>query len=170
MKITNEILKEKGACSEGVEWFSLKFPTGEEYQNVLNALAEDDKDTWAIWLLHSMGKTTDIFKADEINTEKSFFFSGSVIVRGNIKCRSIKAGLGIKAGEGIEAGWGIEAGEGIEAGRGIEAGEGIKAGDDFEIFAGLSVRLSQKSELAIVTAETKPKNLASGYWVSKEKK
>ena len=43
MKITRDQLKGWGACRDGYEWFLRRFPDGEaEYQDVLNALAEDD--------------------------------------------------------------------------------------------------------------------------------
>ena len=83
----------------------------------------------------------------------------------------IKAGEGIEAGESIEAGRDIEAGEGIKAGRGIKAGEGIKAGrgikagEDFGVYAGLAVRLSDKSQYAKITAKEKPANIICGEWV-----
>ncbi len=88
----------------------------------------------------------------------------------------IKAGGGIKAGEGIEAGWEITAGGGITAGweitagEGIEAGEDIKAGDDFGVFAGLRVVISDWPCYAKVIAQSKPKNLISGAWIEPEEK
>ena len=48
------------------------------------------------------------------------------------------------------------------AGGGIKAGEGIEAGGDFGIYAGLSVRLSLKSQYAIVSAKTEPPNIQTG--------
>ena len=76
----------------------------------------------------------------------------------------IKAGWGIKAGEGIKAGCDIKAGEGIKAGCDIEAGWGIKAGEEYGVFAGLSVAISQWPQYAVVTAQTEPDNLISGHW------
>lgn len=47
---------------------------------------------------------------------------------------------------------------------GIYAGRGIQAGDDFGIYAGLRVRVSQKELYAIVSAKVKPNNLVCGVW------
>ncbi len=43
MIINKEFLKEKGACIGGLRWFFENFPTGGEYQDVLNKLAEENK-------------------------------------------------------------------------------------------------------------------------------
>ena len=81
----------------------------------------------------------------------------------------IKAGCGIEAGDGIEAGWGIEAGcgikagDGIEAGWGIEAGCGIKAGEEYGIYAGLRVKVTNR-EYRTIKAAKKPDNIMCGEW------
>jgi hypothetical protein len=49
MKITKEWLKEKSACSEGIEWFLSKKES--DSIKVLKALISDDKLDWANWLI-----------------------------------------------------------------------------------------------------------------------
>jgi hypothetical protein len=189
MKITNEMLKGWGACSDGYAWFNKHFPTGEaEYQVILDALAADDQPQYAHWLMdHAGADRNAVLEVDAIVNCKNLFFAGRIVIKGSATIarwlragtgieagEGIKAGWGIKAGEGIKAGWGIEAGEGIKAGWGIEAGEGIKAGwgieagSDYGIFAGLRVRMSQWAMYAKVTAKSKPDNLVSGSWVEPE--
>ena len=68
--------------------------------------------------------------------------------------------MGIEAGSGIKAGWGIE------AGGGIEAGEGIKAGDEFGIYAGLSCRITNKTQRKII-AKKRPENIMCGEFEEK---
>ena len=51
MKITLELLRSKGACSEGMKWVKDNLPEGAEYQDFLDALAAADKPDWAFWLL-----------------------------------------------------------------------------------------------------------------------
>ena len=168
MKITKELLKEKGACAAGYRDFLKeypvdKYPDGVEYQELLDCCAEKDF-SYGSWLLGAFGKTDEVRKIDgDLIVEKGIIFAGRLEVKGCIKAgggieagwgidvgggieagfgikadESIRAGLGIKAGYGIEAGWGIEAGGGIEAGDGIKAGNGIKAG--LGIKAGWSIR------------------------------
>jgi hypothetical protein len=94
----------------------------------------------------------------------------------------IRAGRAISAGEEIRAGWEIRAGRAISAGRAIRAGEEIRAGweisageeiragweisagEDYEIFAGIRVRLSDKEAYALIVAKTKPKNIGAGIF------
>ena len=55
MKITKDQLKCWKACKDGYGWFLRRFPDGEaEYQDVLNALAEDDRPADADWLMSHM--------------------------------------------------------------------------------------------------------------------
>ena len=161
MKITKELLKEKGACVDGYRDFLKeypvdKYPDGVEYQELLDCCAEKNFE-YGSWLLEMFGRTDEVRKiGGDLIVEKGIIFAGQLEVKGCIEAgdgikagwgieagRGIKAGLdieagdGIKAGLGIKAGWGIEAGRGIKAGRGIEAGDGIKAGWGIEANYGI---------------------------------
>ena len=183
MLITIDWLKEKGACAESLLAFKHRFPNGAEYQEVLDALAAEDRYDWGSWLLRVGGNTNAILEVDELITEASIFFAGKIIVKGILKTTKwLLSGGGIKAGESIEAGWGIESGESIEAGGGIKAGGRIEAGEnieaggrieagwDFGIYAGLKIRISLKSQYAIVRAKTEPKDLLLGTFEKIEEK
>ena len=148
MKITKELLREKGACAAGYRDFlkefpEEKYPDGVEYQDLLDCCAEKGF-SYGSWLLSVFGRTDDVRKVDgDLITEKSIIFAGRLEVSG-----SIEAGCGIKAG------WGIEAGEGIEA------------GCEFGIYAGLRVRIT--SEYRKIIAKTKPENIMCGEFVEAE--
>ena len=173
MKITKELLKEKGACAAGYRDFLKeypvdKYPDGVEYQELLDCCAEKDF-SYGSWLLGAFGKTDEVRKIDgDLIVEKGIIFAGQLEVKGCIKAgEGIKAGRGIKAGSGIEAGCGIEAGEGIAAGYGIEAGEGIEAGDEFGIYAGLCCRITNKTQRKII-AKNRPENIMCGEFEEKK--
>ena len=156
MKITMDQLKGWGACRDGYELFLRRFPDGEaEYQDVLNALAEDDRPDYAYWLMNHAGPDREsVIEVEAIADCKHFFAAGRLVIKnGAAVTGRLRAGLGIEAGEGIKAGWGIE------------AGEGIKAGEGYGIFAGLRLRLSDWTLYAKVIAKDKPENLVSGSWV-----
>ena len=150
MKITKELLKEKGVCADGYRDFLReypvdKYPDGVEYQELLDCCAEKNFE-YGSWLLEMFGRTDEVRKiGGDLIVEKGIIFAGQLEVRGCIEAgNGIKAGWGIEAGRGIKAGRGIEAGDGIKAGWGIEAGRGIKAGLDIEagdsIKAGLGIK------------------------------
>ena len=144
MKITKDQLKSWAACREGYEWFLRRFPEGEaEYQDVLNALAEDDRPNDADWLMNHAGPDEQaVIEVEAIADCKYFYAAGRLIIKTSATvARRLRAGTGIKAGEGIEA------------------------GEDFGIFAGLRVRLSNWTIYARVVAKAKPNNLISGSWV-----
>ena len=155
MKITKELLREKGACADGYRDFLKeypvdKYPDGVEYQELLDCCAEKNF-SYGSWLLGAFGKTDENRKIDgDLIAEKGIIFAGQLEVKG---C--------IKAGEGIEAGWGID------AGCGIEAGNGIKAGDEFGIYAGLCCRITNKTQRKII-AKNRPENIMCGEFEEKK--
>ena len=154
MKITKELLREKGACAAGYRDFlkefpEEKYPDGVEYQDLLDCCAEKNF-SYGSWLLSEFGRTDDVRRIDgDLITKKSIIFAGRLEVSGIIK-----------------AGWGIKAGEGIEAGEGIKAGWGIEAGCEFGIYAGLRVRIT--SGYRKIIAKTKPENIMCGEFVEAE--
>ena len=98
MKITKELLKEKGACAAGYRDFLKeypvdKYPDGVEYQELLDCCAEKDF-RYGSWLLGAFGKTDEVRKIDgDLIVEKGIIFAGRLEVKG-----CIKAGDGIKSG------------------------------------------------------------------------
>ena len=144
--ITVEMLNVKGACASGMRDFLKEFPReqypdGADYQEVLNRCAEHERANYAEWLLNEFGATNATLSVDKINTDGDVFFAGRIEARGEIRCKAIMAG------------------------REIKAGRGIKAGEDFGVYAGLAVRLSDKSQYAKITAKEKPANIICGEWV-----
>jgi hypothetical protein len=170
MEITLEWLQEKNADQAFQDRFADVFgESGADYQAVLDYLAADDYAQWARWLMSAAGPTDKVMRiTGDLITEKSIFYSGSILVTGEIKSKYLFAGEGIKAGMGIEAGTGIKAGWGIEAGRGIKAGDGIKAGEDWGIYAGVKLRLSLKKGYATIKASSAPANICCGQYVGRE--
>ena len=161
MQITRKMLVEWNACQSGLDWFDNNFSEdGQEYQEILNKLAEQNEAGYAEWLIRKAGVQDIVLEIDELVSENCFFFAGEIKVTGNIQIK-----FRLVAGKGIEAGCGIEAGDGIKAGWGIEAGDGIKAGDKYGIFAGLSIRVNEWSIYANVCANSKPSNLISGNFL-----
>ena len=154
MKITKELLREKGACAAGYRDFlkefpEEKYPDGVEYQDLLDCCAEKNF-SYGSWLLSEFGRTDDVRRVDgDLITKKSIIFAGRLEVSGI-----------------IEAGEGIKAGCGIKAGKGIEAGCCIKAGCEFGIYAGIRVRIT--SEYRKIIAKTKPENIMCGEFVEAE--
>lgn len=114
MKITKELLREKGACAAGYRDFlkefpEEKYPDGVEYQDLLDCCAEKNF-SYGSWLLSEFGRTDDVRRIDgDLITKKSIIFAGRLEVSGIIK-----------------AGWGIE------------------AGCEFGIYAGLRVRITSE--------------------------
>ena len=144
MKITLQMLEEKGACQPGKDWFKARFTEEGDYQEILNALASDKgidtQRSWAGWLLQEFGKLDTVYEAESIESDY-FFFAGEIKVTGHIKVTFS-----------------------LLAGRDIKAGESIKAGDGHGIFAGIRARICDWELYAVVSAKVKPENLVSGFF------
>ena len=173
MKITKELLKEKGACVDGYRAFleeypEKKFPDGVEYQELLDVCAEKNWE-YGVWLLNKFRPTNQIREIEgDLLVQQSIIFAGQIKVSGFIEAGGgIKAGGKIKAGLGIKAGGGIEAGEEIEAGLGIKAGEEIEAGEGFGIYAGICCKITDHKFRKIIAAE-RPKNIMCGEFEEKK--
>ena len=169
MKITKDQLRSWRACSLGYDWFMRHFRSGEgEYQDVLNALVEEDLPGYAEWLIGNAGPDDQaVIKVDRLDCEK-FFVAGRLVIMkwatveilcvgGNIQAgediqaRNIKVVTGgIKAGGDIWTRWGIEAGKDIEAGGDIEAVRGIiQAGGDIKARGNVKAGVSVKAGMGI---------------------
>ena len=107
MKITRDQLKGWGACRDGYELFLRRFPDGEaEYQDVLNALAEDDLPSDAYWLMNNAGPDREaVLEVEVIADCKHVFAAGRLVIKNGAAVTGR-----LRAGLGIEAGWGIKAG------------------------------------------------------------
>lgn len=84
MKISLAWLREKNACAEGIAWFKKQFGQEAQYQAVLDALAAEDRASWARWLLARAGATDAVLRLPGLKSEHSFFFAGTIIVEGRI--------------------------------------------------------------------------------------
>ena len=145
--ITPALLKAKGATNSGYWDFMKHYPDGCDYNKLLQACTEADRDDYAEWLLRAFGYTRTDLIIPEGEYKKSTIFSGTIKCKGDLcTTGSVQAGFGIKAAFGsirafgkigaflgnIEASRDIEAGE-IEAVSGeIRAGCDIKARHDIE--------------------------------------
>ncbi|MFZ4534935.1 hypothetical protein [Propionivibrio sp.] len=163
MKITTSQFEAWQASPAIHEWFLLRFPEGEaKYQDILTALAEDERPNEAHWLMENAG-TDDCACLDVTNLEahKHVFAAGKLSVVGTLSVSGwIRAGLSIEADKslsadlGIIAGWNIRAGGSlrtngeIRAGSRIDAGRNITAGDcitsAFAIVAGGDIRAGKE--------------------------
>ena len=163
MKISISWLQEKNACPDGIEWFRKKYSEqleGVEYQSILDDLGKENKREWAEWLLSNAGSTNDTLEIEgDLILEHSIFFAGSIKVSNNIFVSG-----DVTAGGAVTAGWTVKAGGDVKAGGAVTAGGDVKAGGDYGIYVGLSVRVSQKVQYAIVYSKTRPENLILGEW------
>ena len=141
------------------EWFLIHFPGGEGlYQDVLNALAVDDRPDEAHWLMDNAGADEGaclevtkfdahkhVFAAGKLSVDTTLNIAGWLRAGLSIKTdKSLSAELGIIAGRNLRTGGSLRTNGGIRAGSRIDAGRNITAGDcitsAFAIVAGGDIR------------------------------
>ena len=133
--ITKEFLKTLSPCTDGYRWFCETYPDGGKYQEILDRLCELDRFCDARWLLDKVGATNDVLEIDSIDDkEKNICFAGTIIASKYLILKNIKAGGSIEAGE------------------------------DYGVYAGLRMRISDMKERGYIKAHENPKNLMCGYW------
>ena len=115
---------------EMLGWFNSCFPGGSGgYQDVLDAMAADDRPDYAHLLLDSVGSDQDaVQEIDGSVQRKHVFAAGRLIVHGEIRIDGwMRAGLTILAENDVHAGLGIIAGWSAWVGGNIHSDGCIKA-------------------------------------------
>ena len=135
MIITFDMLTEKGACREGMEWFTGKFKDKADYIDLMKALAAEKKADWARWAVKNLGKTRDVYEADELVVDGDFYYPGTINIKGNI---DVKGNL--------------------------IAGGYIEVGGDYGIYVGISRCIPDQDEYGYITAKEKPERIQTGVW------
>ena len=116
MNITKKWLEDKGACVDGIEWFEEHFKEEVDCQDVLDKLAEINKTGWAQWLVKKAGKSEKVMVCEDLSSDKSIFFLGSIRAEGSISCFNLVAGGDVMAGGDVDAGGDVMAGGYVDAG------------------------------------------------------
>ena len=154
MKIIASQFAEWQATPAFREWFLMRFPEGNgKYQDVLNALAEDDRPDEAHWLMDTAGPD-DYGRLDitTLDAAKHVFAAGKLIVGDSLRVAGwIRAGRGIEGEMGLHADLGIVAGWNIRAGGSIRSSGEIKAGSRIDAGRNISAGKSITSACAIVS-------------------
>ena len=136
-----------------------RFPEGKaEYQDVLNALAKEDRPKEADWLMDRAGPDKQaVIEVDAISDCKNFFAAGSLVVKTSVTiAKRLRAGTDIIVRDSIMVGWGIMAGGTIEAGTDIKVGYdivtggGLVAEEDIVVGRGIAARGDIKAGGGIV--------------------
>lgn len=131
MKITQTQLIDCQAPSDMHQWFINRFfEDNADYQEVLNALAKDDRPDDAHWLMDTAGAIEEPYCIDGFcENPKHLFVAGTLIVSGSVHIKGwIRAGKNIESEKSISADCGITAGCGIQSGGSLRSKGAIKAG------------------------------------------
>lgn len=85
MKITNEWLIDKRACSEGRDWFNANCPNGGDLDIVLRRIVHDASatDSWVTWLMRK-ADCADVSWLEGLSVGGSLYLSGTQITETDV--------------------------------------------------------------------------------------
>ena len=125
MKITLEMIEAKNPCEEGLAWFNKNYPGGEVgYQELLNAIAEDNERHYGTWLLDNIGP--DMRAEIKLHSAN---ISGNLLIAGNLTCTdSLNVDGYLHVGGALNVAGSIHVKEGIDVKHQIFARDDIVGG------------------------------------------
>ena len=153
MRITDSQIVAWHASAALRDWFLIRFPDGDgKYQDVLNALADEDRPDDAHWLMDRVGTNAwEELDVSTLDAPKHVFAAGKLSVGASL-CVSgwVRAGRGIEADKGLRADLGIVAGWSIRVGGSIRSNGEIKAGGRIDAGRNIAAAGAITSAAAIV--------------------
>ena len=156
MQITLEELASHDSPQELKDWFLARFVNqGPEYQDVLNALAEEDKPDLAFWLLdHINDRGRSQLHIHRGYRHKHIFAARKVIFYDFISVTGwIRAGRNIFAENGLCAGLGIVAGSDIRCRRTIRSNGELLSGGRIDVRQSIEVSGGIRSAYSVIAGE-----------------
>lgn len=154
MKISNSQLVEWQATPALLEWFRIHFPVeAAKYQDVLDALAEDDLPDEAHWLMDKAGPDNcghlGFYRS---NIHKHVFAAGTLALDCSLSISGwIRAGLSINADKSLSGDLGIIAGGSIRVDGSLRTSGEIKAGGRIDVSRNITAGEGISSAHAIVS-------------------
>ena len=102
MKITYELLQEKGACTDGLEWFKDNFPEGCELCEETIAKIEDAPTDFIWWFYNNVQQDKRLYKLCGVN--RSYGVNGSYGVN---RSYGVNWSDGVNGSNGVNGSYGI---------------------------------------------------------------
>jgi len=161
MNITVEYLATIDTPQKIRDWFLAKFSNQEiKYQDVLNALAEEDKPDMAFWLLdHVDASGWEWLSIDSNYRHRHVFAAGELSVFDILSVTGwIRAGKSIDAKNSLSADCGIVAGSGLRCDRSVRSKGALVSGGRIDVRQGIDVAGAIQCAYSAIAGE----NIRSG--------
>ena len=114
MYITYELLKEKGACSDGLNWFKQNFPEGCELNEETIARVEKCDTSFVWWFYNNIQQDKRLYKLCGVN--------GSDGVN---RSNGVSWSFGVNRSDGVNGSYGVNGSDGVNRSDGVNWSFGI---------------------------------------------
>jgi len=139
LDLNRKFVKAKRPCADGFRWFIKNFAKGGDYQQLLDALVDDNRVSDACWLLDQFGPTDEVRVVDEVDA-RAMVFAGTLKVMGSVHVDQL-----IRTGKQLHVQGSVRAG--FEGQSGIPAG--IICGEDALVTGAVNVKGDLKAQGSI---------------------
>ena len=124
MYITYELLKEKGACSDGLNWFKQNFPEGCELNEETIARVEKCDTSFVWWFYNNIQQDKRLYKLCGVN--RSFGVNRSHGVSWSF---SVNRSHGVSWSDGVNRSDGVNGSDGVNRSNGVNWSNGVNGSD-----------------------------------------
>ena len=114
MKITRELLEEKGACRDGIAWFDKTFPDGTELDEEAVAKAAGCPTDFAWWLYNNVQQDARLYLLCGVNRSYGVNWSDGV-----------NRSYGVNWSDGVNRSYGVNWSHGVNRSYGVNWSHGV---------------------------------------------
>ena len=118
MYITYELLKEKGACSDGSNWFKQNFPEGCELNEETIARVEKCDTSFVWWFYNNIQQDKRLYKLCGVNGSDGVSWSYGV-----------SRSYGVNRSDGVSGSHGVNRSDGVSGSDGVNRSDGVNGSD-----------------------------------------
>ena len=120
MYITYELLKEKGACSDGSNWFKQNFPEGCELNEETIARVEKCDTSFVWWFYNNIQQDKRLYKLCGVNGSDGVSWSYGVN-----ESHGVNRSDGVSGSDGVNRSYGVNRSDGVNGSDGVSWSFGI---------------------------------------------
>ena len=126
MKITYEMLVEKGACKEGLEWFKTTFPDGCELndETINNLCSSEYESDYIWWFYNNVQQDKRLYRLCGVN--RSYGVNGSGGVN---RSYGVNGSYGVNWSYGVNGSYGVNWSYGVNRSYGVNGSDGVNMSD-----------------------------------------
>ena len=126
MKITRELLEEKGACRDGIAWFDKTFPDGTELDEEAVAKAAGCPTDFAWWLYNNVQQDARLYLLCGVNRSYGVNWSDGVNrSHGVNRSDGVNWSDGVNGSDGVNRSYGVNGSDGVNRSYGVNWSDGV---------------------------------------------